>query len=936
MCTVALGSLPPRWGLLGWSDLDTIHAVWLESVATQITIRGFVAQVNAKLVYQNICPGPLQVQYRLPVDEGAAVYKCEAHLDGRTISTHCVEKKKAEQVYKEAVSAGNTAVLARQDERSSDVLHLALGNLPSGSKAELRVCLVMELKVKTDGGVSFVLPTVLNPRYTPRSLHHMVPDVGFEYPELREVTVRQAYNISIEVQISGAHEIARVVSHTDPIDVTISEDNKSAQVRQDGGFRSDHDWSLLLYYANPYKTRVLRETGDRSATGLMKEDLVMINLFPEVPSSSFSNNNEIIFIIDRSLSMQDENMQSARATLAIFLKSLPIGCFFNIISFGQYYELLFPEGSREYNENTLATACILQQTMDSDMGGTEILGPLHSVYCTPPKSGHSRQILLISDGGVWNVEEVVQLVRRHAHHTRVFAVGIGHGASTALIQGVARAGGGRSEMVLQQDMLQDKVMGLVSSMVQETVRDVTVSWELEPNTCVRLVPKVPPVIFGGQHLTLYARVPSATTVKSISISGKVGDVEQSESISCSDVVIVHDTEMSLHRLAARAQINQWTLDDEEDVAEDMIALSVSSGVVSKLTACVGVDQDGRTARHSQPPEATLPPLGPGQMRMAAPSSSSSYLQYCHMPSFQCNKGFGTRMIPSSSTSSIQQMSPTTGMSPPSSTSSIQQMSPTTGMIPPSSTSSQQYNMPDINPQPENMGLRTGMIPPSSTSSIQMCRITRMSPTFTSSIQEKSPTTGMIPHSSNSSQQYNMPDINPQTEKGPCYFRKASPSSSSSNEVYHHIPVTLRNKVLLKCRKAPPSSYSNQQNKVTGLQVQPENAEEDKKADFNILKRGSDADLQKIVNLQYFDGSWLPKDFLGLLALPCDRIHALGHIPDERAWTTAVVLALLERKFEDARGKWGLMAVKARLFISTTLEDADILVNIALSIFDAQQ
>ncbi|XP_069960110.1 von Willebrand factor A domain-containing protein 5A isoform X2 [Cherax quadricarinatus] len=591
-------NLAPQWGLLGFCSIKTedVQLVELKSVSTQVTIRGFVAQVNAKLTYYNPGSEALQVHYRLPVDESAAVYKLEAHLDGRTISAQCMEKKKAENVYKEAVSAGKTAVLARQDENASDVLHLDLGNLPAESEAELNISCIMDLKVQTDGGVNFVLPTVLNPRYSPSSTSEKSNVLEHEYDVARVVTVLKAYTINIKCDISGGHNIARIISHTDSLNVTISEDAKSAQVTQDGGFKSDHDWSLLIYYANPYKTHIIRETGDRSTTGLMKDDLIMINLFPEVPSNSYSNKNEIIFIIDRSGSMEGENIQSARATLLLFLKSLPIGCFFNIVSFGSTFSWLFSDGSREYNKESLAEACELQKSLGADMGGTEILRPFQSIYSKPPQPGYSRQILLISDGEVWNVNEVTQLVGRHVHETRVFAVGIGHGASTALIKGVARAGKGYSEMVMQQDKLQHKVMGLVSSMVQESVQNVRVTFEVEPTSRVALIPKVPPVIFGGQHLVLYTRLPPTTTVKGISIKGNIGSAELSVSVQGSDVVTVHDTEMSLHRLAARAQINQWQLDEEEDVAEDMITLSVASGVVSKLTALVGVDQDGKPVK----------------------------------------------------------------------------------------------------------------------------------------------------------------------------------------------------------------------------------------------------------------------------------------------------------------------------------------------------
>ncbi|XP_063857438.1 von Willebrand factor A domain-containing protein 5A-like [Scylla paramamosain] len=73
----------------------------------------------------------------------------------------------------------------------------------------------------------------------------------------------------------------------------------------------------------------------------MKDDLLMLNLFPEVPTNSYSSRNEIIFVIDRSGSMHGEKIESARATLLLFLKSLPLGCLFNIVSFGSSFSVLF-------------------------------------------------------------------------------------------------------------------------------------------------------------------------------------------------------------------------------------------------------------------------------------------------------------------------------------------------------------------------------------------------------------------------------------------------------------------------------------------------------------------------------------------------------------------------------------------------------------------
>ena len=59
-----------------------------------------------------------------------------------------------------------------------------------------------------------------------------------------------------------------------------------------------------------------------------------------------------IFLVDRSGSMGCENrMQIARDSLTLFMRSLPEGCAFSIISFGSYYEPLHSASPFEiYND----------------------------------------------------------------------------------------------------------------------------------------------------------------------------------------------------------------------------------------------------------------------------------------------------------------------------------------------------------------------------------------------------------------------------------------------------------------------------------------------------------------------------------------------------------------------------------------------------------
>jgi len=170
---------------------------------------------------------------------------------------------------------------------------------------------------------------------------------------------------------------------------------------------------------------------------------------------------EFVFLIDRSGSMYGTRIQTARESLIYFIKSLPFDSYFNVVSFGSAYEVLFKE-SRKYDDQSIEEAIEKISTFDADMGGTEILNPLTEIFGQKNIENYKRSVFLITDGAVSNSKEVSATILQNSAKNRVYTLGIGNGCSTELIRSAAISGKGKFEFASEKDDLIEKVIYLLN------------------------------------------------------------------------------------------------------------------------------------------------------------------------------------------------------------------------------------------------------------------------------------------------------------------------------------------------------------------------------------------------------------------------------------------------------------------------------------------
>ncbi|XP_046436817.1 von Willebrand factor A domain-containing protein 5A-like [Daphnia pulex] len=588
----------------------------LTGVSVVAEIIDLVAKVSIEQRYVNRENHPIEAIYLFPVDEGAGVCHFTAEVDGRSIEGVVKETEEARNDYDQAIQSGHSAFLV--EEKLPDVFKAKVGNLAAGSGAKIRLTYVTELKVEGDE-IQFYLPTTIAPRYVPPT------DLSSATAELASINYTQTnqYQVEINVTVQTASIIKKIYSPTHKIDVNhnVGDNPMKAKLQLfEKVSCMDRDFVIYVEVAEPHQPRLIHEKSKNGTSALM------LSLVPSFKLDEMKI--EAIFVVDRSGSMQGPGIVEAKRALKLFLHSLPIDCCVNIVGFGSTYKPLF-SSSRKYGHECLALTKECAQFLEADLGGTEIYDPLAWIFEQPTINGYSRQVFVLTDGEVSNVNKVISLVRCQRGNARVFALGLGSSACHYLVEGIARAGNGTALFASLEERLEKKVMQQLQDALQPALTDIRINWQgydeteqlsppfnppiqtektlmgygksrekpvtpaisENPEMKLRQAPsdKMIPPVFDGRHFIVYALIAQGAHIPEwveVVASAPVGPLL----LKVNRTKPNFEESQLIHRLAAKKliQVLQERGDDLKNKNE-IIQLGCQYGLASRYTSYVAVD-----------------------------------------------------------------------------------------------------------------------------------------------------------------------------------------------------------------------------------------------------------------------------------------------------------------------------------------------------------
>lgn len=497
----------------------------LNSLTYDVSINGALAEVTLTQDYSNPETVPISLNYQFPISNKLVFSKFEAEYQGKKIKGKVKAKEEAKKEYEDNVKKGNTVAYADIYEKTKDIMNLKLGNFPPKENIKIRLTYTLRMDVLEFSKWSLRIPSTLTPRYIGKEIESL-PDfeeAKKKYPDYYKFTAKKKYPWYINVKINWPDQIQEVMSptHRDVLEVTSDKNTAELSFDKEKPQYPDKDFVLVVTDKTAFKSMaVISQTNFTLNNSDFPRFGALVQFIPEFydwnlddkgnmieTGAQFDKDNydflmsttvaEFIFVLDRSGSMSDKRIENAKKALEAFLKSLPGGSFFNIISFGSSYSKLYPSSMKTTEEN-IQNAINTVKTFNADMGGTEIYTAVKAATDLKPLERTQRIIFLLTDGSIGNTEYFLKNVKNtfFYNEARMFTIGIGNGVSTYLVEEAAKMGNGKSIIITDNNDPTDRILGLLKESLSPSLTDFRVQFDS------RYILGISPLPIKNSHVTI--------------------------------------------------------------------------------------------------------------------------------------------------------------------------------------------------------------------------------------------------------------------------------------------------------------------------------------------------------------------------------------------------------------------------------------------------
>jgi Ca-activated chloride channel family protein len=566
-----------------------------EGLHVMAELRETLAVTTITQSYRNAGSKNIEAVYTFPLPLDAVLLEMTVTLGDNTLKGTVLPKQEAEERYEEAITDGDAPVMLQNPQPG--VYTMNVGNLLPGEKAQIMISYGIFMRWQGDT-LRYHLPTTIAPRYG------SAESAGIELHQEPETSLLVDNFYSFEMKVCGtmAGMAIESPSHTIAVERDSSDGESSIRLVRKSAFM---DRDLIITVRNDRKaaaTAMIERDGD--------EYLLWGSFQPRFGLPEDPAPRSIKIVVDCSGSMGGDSIAQAREALLRVLDELRPQDWFNIITFGSTATPLF-NAQTHADRESLSYARGFLQKMDADMGGTEIGAALEMAVRLRCPEKIQQDVLLITDGEIWEWEKVVAKAVKSKH--RFFTVGVGSAVSEAFVRTLAERTAGACELVSPSENMAERIHRHFKRIGTACSDNNEITWPIAP---LRAFPEKLPPVYDGDTINLFAwftEPPAGAVSLKVSLpdgTTQVFDAAVPNSAQHAESAIVS-------RMAAALRL--WEMTDSRVGQE----LAITYQLVSRWTNYLAVVERGE----GEKPD-TLPELHKVQQMLAAGYGGVGRVAYC--------------------------------------------------------------------------------------------------------------------------------------------------------------------------------------------------------------------------------------------------------------------------------------------------------------------
>lgn len=479
----------------------------IELAMQRLWLVGRITGVGARLLVRHVFRSgekkPLEIIYSFMLPRDAALRRFRIAGKGFSVASELKPVEKVRETYEEALAAGHTAAMAAQ--YADGMVNLTVGNIRPGEEVTVNLEVIAGVESRDDGA-RFRFPFTLAPAYHARArAAEVAPGVGeIELPadEFGDLALPQfvsdasaLHEVGFDLSVSMGQPIVETASPSHGVRVVAQGIGRSRVSLATAKDLPDRDLVLDIRTSGTVGGAVAGTARDGRG-----------HFVALIPSSSFKEEGagtekeeprRVVFVLDRSGSMEGAPIRQARAAVNACLGALGAADGFGIVAFDDQVEA-FGAGLLDASMGNREKARAFLERVDA-RGGTELAAGVSAAADMLRRSGGGGDILVVTDGQVAGTADILGVAR--ANGARIHALGIGSASQDRFLTLLARETGGVSRFVTPRERVDMSAVELFASIGRPLGSGLAA--RVEGFGDARIAPDVPAFVFGGTPIVVY-------------------------------------------------------------------------------------------------------------------------------------------------------------------------------------------------------------------------------------------------------------------------------------------------------------------------------------------------------------------------------------------------------------------------------------------------